>query len=294
MTSTRTTLTTRRPLRRLSRRLASALAGVVVLASAVLSSGDVAHASSRGSVDVLYAGSLLTLMQDQIGPAFQRATGYSVNGIANGSSALVTEIKGGTEVADVFLSASPSADRALEGAANGNWVSSYRVLGRSGLVLGYNPASTFAAALRSQPWYDVVGRAGFLLGRTDPATDPKGVLAVTALRSAARRFDRPHLAALATSSANVFTETSLVGELDAGQLDAGFFYAVEASAAHLRTVRLTGTNLAATYTVALVNRSPHVAAARAFIAFLRSVEGRRILASHGITPPVTNGVSTSS
>ena len=293
MTSARTTLTTRRPPRRLPRRAASALSGVVVLASAVLSFGDVAHASSRGSVDVLYAGSLLTLMQDQIGPAFQRSTGYSVNGVANGSSALVTEIKGGTEVADVFLSASPSADRALEGAANGNWVSSYRVLGRSGLVLGYNPASKFAAALRSQPWYDVVGRAGFLLGRTDPATDPKGVLAVTALRSAARRFHRPHLAAIATSSANVFTETSLVGELDAGQLDAGFFYAVEASAAHLRTVRLTGTNLAATYTVALVNRAPHVAAARAFIAFLRSAEGRRILASHGITPP-TNGASTTS
>ena len=269
---------------------------LVALALAPLALGvasSPARASGSGPVDVLYAGSLLDLMQNQIGPAFHRATGYSVNGFANGSSALVTEIKGGTEVADVFLSASPSADRVLEGSANGNWVSSYRTIGHSALVLGYNPASTYAATLRSQPWYDVVGRAGFLLGRTDPATDPKGVLAVTALRSAARRFHRPHLAALAKSSANVFTETSLVGELDAGQLDAGFFYAVEASAAHLRTVRLVGTNLAATYTVALVNRAPHAAAARAFIAFLMSAEGRRILASHGITPvSSTNGAST--
>ena len=247
-----------------------------------------ARAAGSGPVDVLYAGSLLDLMQNQIAPAFHRATGYTVVGIANGSTALAAEIKGGTEVADVFVSASPKVNRELEGAANGNWISSYRVIGRSPLVLGYNPSSTFAAALRTTPWYDVVGRHGFLLGRTDPSSDPKGVLAVTALREAARHYDRPALAALATSRSNVFTETSLVGELDAGQLDAGFFYAVEASAAHLKTVALVGTHLAGTYTAAVVNRAPHRAAARAFVAFLLSAQGRAILRSHGITPTVAS------
>ena len=247
-----------------------------------------ARAAGSGPVDVLYAGSLLDLMQNQIAPAFHRATGYNVVGIANGSTALAAEIKGGTEVADVFVSASPKVNRELEGAANGNWISSYRVIGRSPLVLGYNPSSTFAAALRTTPWYDVVGRHGFLLGRTDPSSDPKGVLAVTALREAARHYDRPALAALATSRSNVFTETSLVGELDAGQLDAGFFYAVEASAAHLKTVALVGTHLAGTYTAAVVNRAPHRAAARAFVAFLLSAQGRAILRSHGITPTVAS------
>ena len=247
-----------------------------------------ARAAGSGPVDVLYAGSLLDLMQNQIAPAFHRATGYNVVGIANGSTALAAEIKGGTEVADVFVSASPKVNREVEGAANGNWISSYRVIGRSPLVLGYNPSSTFAAALRTTPWYDVVGRHGFLLGRTDPSSDPKGVLAVTALREAARHYDRPALAALATSRSNVFTETSLVGELDAGQLDAGFFYAVEASAAHLKTVALVGTHLAGTYTAAVVNRAPHRAAARAFVAFLLSAQGRAILRSHGITPTVAS------
>ena len=262
---------------------------VGALAIAPLSLGlavSPAHASGSGPVDVLYAGSLLDLMQNQIAPAFHRATGYSVVGIANGSTALASEIKGGTEVADVFVSAAPSVNRELEGAANGNWISSYRVIGRSALVLGYNPSSRFAATLRTTPWYDVVGRAGFLLGRTDPASDPKGVLAVSALREAARRFHRPALAALATSTSNVFTETSLVGELDAGQLDAGFFYAVEASAAHLKTVALAGTHLAGTYTAAVVNRAPHGRAARAFVAFLLGARGRAILLHHGITPPV--------
>ena len=247
-----------------------------------------ARAAGSGPVDVLYAGSLLDLMQNQIAPAFHRATGYNVVGIANGSTALAAEIKGGTEVADVFVSASPKVNHELEGAANGNWISSYRVIGRSPLVLGYHPSSTFAAALRTTPWYDVVGRHGFLLGRTDPSSDPKGVLAVTALREAARHYDRPALAALATSRSNVFTETSLVGELDAGQLDAGFFYAVEASAAHLKTVALVGTHLAGTYTAAVVNRAPHRAAARAFVAFLLSAQGRAILRSHGITPTVAS------
>ena len=264
---------------------------VVALALAPLALGvaaSPARASGSGPVDVLYAGSLLDLMQNQIAPAFHRATGYNVVGIANGSSALAAEIKGGTEVADVFVSASPTVNRELEGTANGNWISSYRVIGQSPLVLGYNPSSKFAAALRTTPWYDVVGRAGFLIGRTDPVSDPKGVLAVSALREAARRYHWPALAALATSRSNVFTETSLVGELDAGQLDAGFFYAVEASAAHLTTVALVGTHLAGTYTAAVVNRAPHRAAARAFVAFLLSARGREILRSHGITPDVAS------
>lgn len=264
----------------------------VLTASAVAfglsTSSVVATASTRysGPVDVLYAGSLLDLMQHEIDPAFHRATGYTVNGIPNGSSALATEIKNGTEVADVFISASPSVDAQLHGASNGNWISSYWAFGRSALVLGYNPSSRFADALRRGPWYDVVDRRGFLLGRTDPATDPKGVLAVAALTGAARQYHHPRLAALAASTSNVFTETSLVGELEAGQLDAGFFYAVEASAAHLRTVALEGTRLSGTYTVALVNRAPDGAGARAFVRFLLSGAGRRILSRSGITPIV--------
>ena len=277
--------------------------GALALVVAVLSvlvigpgSGAGASSSTSNSVDVLYAGSLFDLMQNQIGPAFHRATHDNLVGFANGSKTLAAEIKGGTEVADVFVSASPSVNRELEGAANGNWVSSFRVLGRSPLVLGYNPSSTFAAALRTSPWYDVVGRPGFLLGRTDHASDPKGVLAVTALRDAARRFDRPRLAVLASSPSDVFTETSLVGELQAGQLDAGFFYTVESAAAHLRTVALVGTHLAATFTVALVNRAPHRAVARAFVAFLLSAQGRAILSRNGIAPVASTpaGLTSSS
>jgi molybdate/tungstate transport system substrate-binding protein len=206
-----------------------------------------------------------------------------VSGFSAGSSALASEIKGGTQVGDVFISASPTVNASLEGSANGNWVSSYEEIGTSQLVLGYNPKSQFANALKKLPWYDVVDRSGFLLGRTDPATDPKGVLAVDALQGVALTHDLPQLATLASSTSNIFPETSLVGQLQAGQLDAGFFYGVEAAAAHLKTVPLVGTDLAAQFTVALLNRAPHGAAAKAFVKFLLSKPGQKILKDNGIT-----------
>lgn len=248
-----------------------------------------------GTVDVLYAGSFLDLMQQQLGPAFHNATGYTVSGISAGSSALASEISGGTVVGDVFISASPAVDATLQSAASGSWVTMYKEFARSPLVLGYNPASTFAKALRTKPWYDVVDLPGFLLGRTDPATDPKGVLAVDALTGVALSHDVPALAPLATSTSNIFPETSLVGELQAGQLDAGFFYAVEATAARIKTVPLVATSLAGKYTVAILKNAPHGAAAQAFVKFLLGKSGQTILRANGVTPIIPVQVfSTSS
>lgn len=260
---------------------------VVLLAAGVfaLVGGSRVPAATRhsGPLEVLYAGSLSDFMSQRLAPAFFKATGYQIVGVANGSSALVSEIKGGTQVGDVFISASPASDKSLRGAANGSWVSTFHTFATSRLVLAYNPRSPFAAALRTRPWYDVVDRAGFLLGRTDPATDPKGVLAVAALRDAARRYDRPRLAAIADSKNGIFEETALVGELQAGQLDAGFFYNVEARAAHLSTRPLTGTNLFASYTIAQLNHAPHPAAAKAFVAFLLYGKGQQLLGSFGLS-----------
>jgi molybdate/tungstate transport system substrate-binding protein len=267
---------------------AAALVALAVLA-APLTNADASpstKAKSTGSVNVLYAGSFLDVMEQQIDPAFHEATGYTVSGYSAGSTALATEISGGTQVGDVFISASPAVNASLEGKANGNWVSSYQEFGYSPLVLGYNPKSKFARDLETKPWYEVVDRPGFLLGRTDPATDPKGVLAVDALTGVALSYDQPKLAPLATLKSNVFEETALVGDLQAGQLDAGFFYAVEAAAAHLKTVPLVGTHLSGQYTVAILNRAPHAAAAKAFVKFLLSAAGQKILRVNGVTPIV--------
>lgn len=270
------------------------LAAGVLLASSIAREPVPSGAATvhSGPVNVLYAGSLLDLMQGSIDGAFHQASGYTVSGYSDGSAALASEIKGRTRRADVFISASPSADATLVGTKNGNWVNMYKVFATSPLVLGYNPSSAFVKDLKAETWYSVVGRAGFRLGRTDPLIDPKGVLAVKALDDAAKRFHVPALRRLVTASSNVFPETTLVGRLQSGQIDAGFFYSVEASAAHIKSVPLTGTHLAGEYTVAIINRAPHEAAAKSFVRFLLSAQGRQLLERRGVTPLVPPKVVT--
>jgi molybdate/tungstate transport system substrate-binding protein len=271
------------------------LLALVSLCAAALGSAPAAAAPAHsGPVDVLSAGSLQDLLQQQIGPAFTKVTGYTLNNTSMGSDALASGIKGGTLQGDVFISASPAVNVTLEGSTNGDWVSWYSQFATSPLVLGYNPSSAYAHALKTEPWYDVISKPGFLLGRTDPTTDPKGVLAVTALNQAATKHHIDALATLASSTSDVFPEQTLVGELQAGQLDAGFFYGVEAAAANIKTVPLTGTHLFGAYTITILNRAPHAAAARAFLSFLLGTAGQRILKENGIalvTPTKVSGKS---
>lgn len=241
----------------------------------------VGHGS--GPVDVLFAGSLVTLMRTSVDAGFHRATGYTVTGISAGSTALAGEIKGGVHVADVLISASPKADAALEGAANGNWVTWYATFATSPLLLAYNPSSTFAATFKSEPWWKVVTQPGIQVGRTNPVTDPKGALTVKAVDQAAQREHDSALTSLVASTSNVFPEQTLVGRLQAGQLDAGFFYGVEAAAAKLPTVPLEGVDLGASYTITVVSHAPHAAGADALVEYLLSAKGTSLLAHNALT-----------
>jgi molybdate/tungstate transport system substrate-binding protein len=241
---------------------------------------------------VLYAGSLVGLMQNDLGPAFQTATGYTVTGFPAGSKALAAEIKGKVHQGDVFISASPKVNATLKGTANGDWVSWYATYATSGLVLGYNPNSKFAGDLKTKPWYQVITEPGFRLGFTDPATDPKGELSAKALTGIAASKNLPALKTLASDKADVFPEETLVGRLQAGQLDAGFFYTSETTAAKIPTVPLTGVDLKATYTVTILNKAPHEAAAAAFVSYLLGPQGQATLKQHGfalVTPPKVTG-----
>jgi molybdate transport system substrate-binding protein len=245
-----------------------------------------------GPVDVLYAGSLVTMMDQQIGPGFHAATGYTFQGYSAGSTALANEIKGKVRQGDVFISASPAVNASLMGDANGNWVSWYVTYATSPLVIGYNPSSKFAADLKTMPWYQVITQPGFLIGRTDPATDPKGKLTVSALDDAAVKYREPKLHSIATDPATVFPEETLVGRLQAGQLDAGFFYTSEAKAANIPTVELTGETEKATYTITILNQAPHQAGAEAFVNYFLGREGQAILQQDAfslVSPPTVTG-----
>jgi molybdate/tungstate transport system substrate-binding protein len=235
--------------------------------------------TASGKVQILYAGSLANLMEHDIGPAFAKASGATYEGTGAGSTALVTEIKGKVRPADVFVSASTDANTGLMGTANGDWEDWYATFATAPLVIGYNPRSKFAADIKSKPWQQVITETGFLMGSTDPKLDPKGKLAAQALTTAN----------IPSSAVQVFPEEQLVGRLQAGQLDAGFFYSSEATEVGIPTIPLGAAyKLKATYTVSVLNNAPNSAGGIAFVRYLFSNAGVAFMKKHGLQlQPIT-------
>jgi molybdate/tungstate transport system substrate-binding protein len=249
-------------------------------------------ATGTGAVNVLYAGSLVNLMTKQVGPAFATASGYSVTGESAGSTALVTDIKGKVYKGDVFISASPTATKMLIGSSNGDWVSWYASFATSNVVLGYNANSKFASIIKSEPWYKAITTPGLKLGFTDPATDPKGKLVAEALSDTAKSKNLPALITIESDKGDVFPEETLVARLQSGQLDAAFFYTIEATPVNIPTVPLTGEDLKATYTISTLKGAPNEPGAEAFTAYLLGPSGQAVLKQDGfdlITPPKVTG-----
>jgi molybdate/tungstate transport system substrate-binding protein len=238
---------------------------------------------------VLSAGSLNTLITKTVAPAFHAATGYTLVDTSGGSGTLAADIKNKVDVADVFVSAAPADDALLQGASNGNWVSWYGAFATSPEVLGYYPKSKFAKDLQTMPWYKVITMPGFKLGRTNPTQDPGGVLADKALNETATAQNLPELKTLATETSDEYAENPEEAAIQTGQLDGSFMYEADANSQNSPFVKLTGTSLAGDYTVALVNKAPHTAAAEAFIKFLLGPTGQAEMKADdfGIVSPAT-------
>lgn len=260
----------------------------VALLAVALLTARAPSAWAAGKVNVLYAGSLVNLMEHGIGPGFTAAMGDTFRGYAGGSNLLANQIKGRLRQGDIFISANPKVNSTLMGPANGSWVSWYICFGKSALMIGYNPSSRFAADFKTKPWYEVLAEPGFRLARTDPKLDPKGALTVKLMASAEHFYHQPGLAARMLGSpenpSQVLPEETLVGRLQSGQIDAGFFYSTEIKDARIPAVPLPAAIAPqALYTVTILRDAPDAAAARRFVAFLLGSRGRRILTGHGIT-----------
>jgi molybdate/tungstate transport system substrate-binding protein len=270
-----------------STRIRALLPGALLIASALLLP-PTGPAVAAGKVNVLYAGSLVNLMEHGIGPAFDKTGSNQFQGFAGGSVGLANQIKGKLRQADVFISANPKVNDSLTGATNGDWVSWYVTFANSPLVIGYNPSSKFAADLKSKPWYEVLQEPGIRIGRTDPKLDPKGALTLTLMKQAETVYKSPGLAEKVLGApdnpAQVLPEETLVGRLQSGQLDVGFFYSTETSDAKIPAITLPPeVTLKAVYTVTIVNQAPNASGAEQFVAFLLGDDGRNLLKEHGLT-----------
>lgn len=264
---------------------AAVVASVTVALAVALSAGSPADASAAsaktaakhsGTVDVIAAGSLDTVLSKKIDGAFHRTTGYTVQLTTGGSGTDATEIKNGVSVEDVFISASPADDTPLMGSKNGDWVKWYADFAKSPDVLGYYPKSKFAHALKTKPWYEVITEKGFRLGRTDPTQDPGGVLAKAELLNSAKKHPRyaKALRKLATETSDEYPEDTEEANVQTGQLDGSFMYEADANSQKSPFVRLGGVTEYGDYTVTLLNKAPHTAAGEAFIKFLVGRTGK--------------------
>jgi molybdate/tungstate transport system substrate-binding protein len=286
-----TTIGTPRVRRRMGSIVVALLAMIALLAAGCGGGGtNAAGGNGQRIVRVLYAGSLVSIMEKTIGPDFAKAAGYQYQGYGAGSSQIANELQGKIRQGDVFISADPAVDTKLMG-PNG-LVSWYTTFARSPLVIAYNPGSKFADQLKTKPWYEVVTQPGFRLGSTDPKLDPKGKLAAQAVQQIAKDQNQPGMAEQINRNLTVFPETDLVGRLQAGQLDAGFFYSIESADLGDPTASLAPINLAAQYTVTVLNQAANPAGGEAFVKYLLGDQGTTTLKQHGfelIQPPKVSG-----
>ncbi|RFU44606.1 extracellular solute-binding protein [Paraburkholderia sp. DHOC27] len=260
------------------------LASVTVIASMAMATPGFAQ---DNTVNVLYAGSLVNLMERSVGPAFEKSTGLQFRGYAAGSNKIANEIKGKLRRGDVFISASPKVNQSLMGAENGDHVSWYVNFAQSPLMIGYNPKSKFAADFKKKRWDQVLQEPGIKVGRTDPKLDPKGAFTVEMMTKAADLYHQPDLVEKTLGAPDnpdqVLPEETLVGRLQSGQLDAGFFYSTETSDLKIPAIQpAPELHAQASYTLTILNDAPDNAGAVRFVNFLLSAEGRALLKQHGV------------
>jgi molybdate/tungstate transport system substrate-binding protein len=273
--------------------------------------------AAGASVNVFYAGSLVNLNENLVGPAFAAESGYSYLGKGAGSGAIANQIKGKLATPDVVELADPAVNTTLMGAANGNYVSWYLTFATSQLVIGFDPkskvANEFVKVQKHQlPFYKALQQKGLKIGRTDPNIDPKGYRAIWMANLAQKVY---HLKGFETklfgsveNPSQVFPEQVLVARMLTGQVNAGVFYlsevkdlgipyitlpakvnlgskkyAKEYATQHFTTAAgqtLTGAPIQ--YTITIPSTVKNEAGAEAFVRFVLSPRVRAISAAHGL------------
>ncbi|MDQ6825793.1 MAG: extracellular solute-binding protein [Candidatus Eremiobacteraeota bacterium] len=217
----------------------------LLLAVTLLGIQSAMVAASHPVVDVAYAGSLVTMMERFLGPAFAKS-GYEFRGEGKGSVALGRLIGDGLRNPDIFISADTAVldDLRAGPEAPVKW---YLPFASARLVIGYSPKSRFArslreAALRRRTIVTVLEQAGLRIGRTDPAIDPKGYRTVIAVRLAQQYYHEPDLQKKVLGDQNnpaqIFPEEQLLVRLESGDLDAAFLYSTESAARRIPTIEL--------------------------------------------------------
>jgi molybdate/tungstate transport system substrate-binding protein len=279
----------------------------------------ISPALAAGKITVAFAGSMGVVMDRGIGPAFSASSGTQVQGIGQAAMGLAHLLAGKTLTADVFVSVSAAPIKVVEAA--GLATSAIPVASTS-IVLAYSPKSQFAsafAAAKGSDWTKILGTPGLRFGRTDPAVDPQGQYVLYALQLAEIFYKLPgfaeKVAGAVENPAEIFSEPSLLARLQDGEIDATLGYQSAVVSQHLpfttlppqvnfstpsfkmyyKQASLTLTVKGETKTThpsalvfyaTVLNNAANPQAAQAFVSFLNSPAGQKILQQYGYGPGV--------
>ncbi len=267
---------------------------------------------------VAYAGSMGVVMDRAAGPDFAHSHHLTYQGIGRGSFGLAHLLAAHQMRADVFIAITPGPIRVLQKAG---LVTRAVPVASTQMAIAYSPKSRFAAKFEAaahgtKRWYTLVQDKGVHFGRTDPTTDPQGRNALLMLKLAGRYYHRPGLLhAIAGNTRNphqIFSETSLLSRLQAGQIDATAGYLSAIRSRHLPAITLPdainlgnpamqkrwydhvsvklsdGTTARVqplVFYAAVLRNARRPKLAHEFITYLRSNPGQRLFKSHGYSPP---------
>jgi molybdate/tungstate transport system substrate-binding protein len=191
---------------------------------------------NQNKVFVMYAGSLVKIFEDVIGPAFQSESGYPYVGEGKGSVQVSNLIKDGFRTPDVFVSAGAVPMMKLMNTTPPvvDWLLKF---GSAEIVIAYSPNSPHFGDLERVrmgeiPWYDVISQDGFKFGRTDPELDPKGYYGIITAELANSYYNdssiKNRIFGEDRNPKQIFPEETLKTVLETGSLDAVIAYKHEA------------------------------------------------------------------
>ena len=227
-------------------------------------------AASEHPATVFAAASLTAAFED-LAKAFEASSpGYKVDLHFAGTPQLVVQLQEGAPV-DVFASADQlNMQRVV---ATGKTAAEPRIFARNGLAIVVAPGNPKGIKGLAD-----LGRAGLRAVLCGPEV-PAGHYAREALARAQ---------VTVTSVSDEPNVKAVISKVQLGEVDAGIVYVTDtrdAGAAVGAVAIPDEQNVSATYPVALMTAGHGRAAGDAFVVFLLSAEGQRILAAHGFAKP---------
>ncbi|MCL4351162.1 MAG: extracellular solute-binding protein [Firmicutes bacterium] len=197
--------------------------------------------------NVVYAGSLEYVNNEQVGPAFEKATQFRYQGQGGGSYGMAQEIKSKTLAPNVFESIGYAPIQVIE-PKDTNWAIAFAA---SPLVVAYSPTSRYAPELNAirakkrplQDLFTLMATPGFHLGRTNPNTDPQGQAFYMMVELAVKHYHLPpgtvgQILGTLDNAKEVYSEEGILTLLQSGGLDASSAFLSEALERHLDYITL--------------------------------------------------------